>query len=86
MASFETTVDLPASPAVAWSFVVEPIRARITETFTPAGAGSHHCIHYEITPSGPIGRLLAPIACRLMKRSRRLYQERLRAALAASIG
>lgn len=59
-----------------------PIRTRITEDFTRAGTGTRHSIRYEITPSGPIGRLAAPLVCRMMKRSRKLYQERLKAALA----
>ena len=142
MSSFETLIELPATPEVAWAFVVErgeeveplrfepqgaqavdtlnhlsgrefgvipirgvsrttvwdpprtcafesikpswPVRARITETLTPANGCTHHSIHYEITPRGWIGRLAAPLFCRVMKRSRRLYQERLRDALAQS--
>jgi hypothetical protein len=60
-----------------------PIRTLITEDFAPTGTGTRHSIRYEITPRGPIGHLAAPIVCRLMKRSRKLYQERLRAALAS---
>jgi hypothetical protein len=142
MSSFETTIELPASPEVAWAFVVErgkeveplrfepqgaqavdtlnhlsgrlfgviplrgvsrttawnppttcafesikpswPFRARITETFIPANGCTQHSIHYDITPSGWLGRLIEPLFCHLMKRSRRLYQERLRDALARS--
>lgn len=144
MASFETTVELAATPAASWAFVVErgseveplrfepqgpqavgtlnhlsgrvlgvvpfrgvsrtvvwdppttcvfesvkpsrPVRARITERFTPAGRGTRHSIHYEVTPHGPLGRLAAPIVCALMKRSRMRYQERLQAALAPPVG
>lgn len=143
MSSFETTIALPATPEVAWAFVVErgeeveplrfepqgaqavgtlnqlsgrvfgvipvrgvsrttvwdpptrcafdsikpswPVRAHITETFTPANDCTQHTIHYDLTPSGWVGQLVAPLFCRLMKRSRRLYQERLRDALARSV-
>jgi hypothetical protein len=61
-----------------------PVRTLITEVFEPTGTGTRHSIRYWITPRGPIGHLAAPIVCRLMKRSRRLYQARLRAALARS--
>jgi hypothetical protein len=142
MTSFESTMQLSATPAAAWAFVVErgreieplrfdpqgaqavgtlnhlsgrvlgvlplrgvsrtlvwdppttcvfesikpswPVRARITETFTPVGTGTRHCIRYEVTPRGLIGQLAAPIFCRLMRRSRRRYQARLRAALASA--
>jgi hypothetical protein len=61
-----------------------PIRTLITEDFTQAGTGTRHSIRYEITPRGPFGYLAAPVVCRLMKRSRRLYQARLQAALSPS--
>jgi hypothetical protein len=59
-----------------------PISARIVETFEPSGTGTRHTIHYEVTPGGLLGRLPALLVCRLMRRSRRQYQERLRDALA----
>jgi len=59
-----------------------PISARIVETFEPSGTGTRHTIHYEVTPGGLLGRLPALVVCRLMRRSRRHYQERLRDALA----
>lgn len=58
-----------------------PVRTRITETFAPDGDGTRHSIHYDVTPAGLVGRLAAPLVCRLMKRSRKLYQRRLQAAL-----
>ena len=61
-----------------------PVRTRITETFEPADGGTLHSIHYEVTPRGHAGRIAAPIVSRLMARSRRLYQQRLRAALTPS--
>lgn len=140
MASFESTVELPATPATSWRFAIEhgreieplrfepegvqavgtlnhlsgkvlglpisglsrtvawnpptrcefesvrpswPIRMHITETFEPSGTGTRHSIRYEVTPRGPIGLLAAPVICRLMKRSRSVYQKRLTAALLA---
>lgn len=59
-----------------------PISARIVETFESSGTGTWHTIHYEVTPGGLLGRLPALLVCRLMRRSRRQYQERLRDALA----
>lgn len=61
-----------------------PIGMHVTETFEPSGTGTRHSIRYEVTPRGPIGRLAAPLVCRLMKRSRSLYQRRLIAGLLAS--
>ena len=58
-----------------------PVRTRITETFEPEGSGTRHSIHYDVTPTGLVGRLAAPVVCRLMKGSRKLYQARLQAAL-----
>ena len=58
-----------------------PISTLITETFEPSGTGTRHTIHYEVTPDGLLGRLSAFLVCRLMRRSRRHYQERLRDAL-----
>lgn len=138
MRSFESTIELEASPAVSWSFVVErgdeiepltfrpegeqgvgtlnhlsgrilglpirgvsrtvvwdpptrcvfesvkpawPVRTRITETFEPVGSGTRHSIRYDVMPRGLVGRCAAPLVCRLMARSRKLYQRRLRAAL-----
>ena len=138
MASFETTTDLPASPATSWAFVVDhgreiepltfepegvqgvgtrnrlsgrilgvpirgvsrtvawepptrcvfesvepawPVRTRITETFDASESGTLHVIRYDVTPVGVVGRLAAPLFCALMKRSRKRYQRRLRAAL-----
>ena len=61
-----------------------PVRTRITETFEPSSSGTRHSIRYEIVSRGLVGRVAAPIFGRLMERSRRLYQERLRAALEAT--
>lgn len=58
-----------------------PISTLITETFEPSGTGTRHTIHYEVTHGGPLGRLPAFLVCRLMRRSRRQFQERLRDAL-----
>lgn len=141
MASFVSSIDLPASPDVSWAFVVDrggeiepltfeprgeqgvgtlndlsgriagitiravsrtvewdppsrcvfesvkpawPISTLITETFEPSGTGTRHTIHYEVTPRGPLGRLPALLVCRIMRRSRRQYQERLSDALSNS--
>jgi len=138
VASFESTITLPASPERSWEFVVEhgreiepltfqpegiqrvgalnhlsgrilgvpirgvsrtvawdppfrcefesvtptwPVRTRIVETFEPTGSGTRHAIRYDVLPSGLLGRLAAPVVCRLMKRSREVYQRRLQAAL-----
>ena len=139
MGSFVSVVELPASPATCWAFVVEhgaeieplsfepegaqgvgtmnrlsgrvlgvpisgvsrtlvwnppercvfesvkpswPIRTLITEDFEPSATGTRHSIHYEVTPRGMVGLLAAPLVCSLMQRSRRRYQERLKAAIA----
>lgn len=58
-----------------------PISTVITETFEPSRTGTQHTIHYTITPGGRLGRVPAFLACRLMRRSRRHYQKRLRDAL-----
>ncbi|MDQ1402136.1 MAG: Polyketide cyclase / dehydrase and lipid transport [Actinomycetota bacterium] len=60
-----------------------PIRTVITEDFVSTAIGTEHLIRYEVTPRGVVGRVVAPVVCALMKRSRRHYQARLRAALAA---
>lgn len=61
-----------------------PVLMRIVETFEPAGTGTRHSIRYEVTPRGPLGRVAAPLICRVMKRSRSRYQTRLVAALLRS--
>jgi hypothetical protein len=138
MASFVSTIDLPASPESSWAFVVErggeieplnfeprgeqrvgtlndlsgriagipmravsrtvawepprrcafesvrpswPISTMVTETFEASDSGAQHTIRYEVTPCGLLGRLPALLVCRLMRRSRRQFQERLRDAL-----
>ena len=58
-----------------------PVSTRITEEFSPRDLSTEHIINYEITSKGVIGSIVAPILCRLMKRNRRQYQERLRLAL-----
>lgn len=58
-----------------------PVTMRITEEFSARHATTEHTINYEITSKGVIGSIVAPILCRLMKRNRRQYQERLRLAL-----
>ena len=58
-----------------------PIRTRIVETFGSLVTGTRHTIHYEVTPRGLLGHLPAQLVCRLMRRSRRNYQELLRDAL-----
>lgn len=58
-----------------------PVTTRITEEFSPLYPTTEHMINYEITSKGVIGSIVAPILCRLMKRNRRQYQERLRLAL-----
>ena len=63
-----------------------PISTRIIETFEPSRTDTRHTIHYEVTPSGLLGRLPALLVCRLMRRSRRQYQERLRDALFKDTG
>ncbi len=141
MASFSSTIDLPASPAASWAFVVDhgqeiepltflpqgeqgvgtlnelrgriagiipirgvsktvewdpphrcvfesvkpawPVRARITETFEPSDTGTRHSIRYDVTPIGMAGKVVAPLLCSLMQRSRRTFQQRLRTALEA---
>lgn len=60
-----------------------PIRARITETFQPSTSGTRHSIDYEVTAIGLIGKVVAPVVCSLMHRSRRTFQARLGDALAA---
>jgi hypothetical protein len=138
--SFESAIDLPASPAASWSFVVErgaeiepfvfephggvqsagtlntltfrllglipvrgvsrtvvweppsrcefesvkpawPVRTFIRETFQPADGATRHVIRYDVLPVGRVGTLAAPLVCRVMRRNRRRYQQRLRAAL-----
>ena len=136
--SFESVINLPASPETSWSFVVErgaeiepfvfepqgvqgvgtlkeltfrvlgmpirgtsrtlaweppsrcefesvkpswPVRTSIGETFERSEAGTRHVIRYDVHPTGRVGTVAAPLVCRLMKRSRRRYQQRLRAAL-----
>jgi Polyketide cyclase / dehydrase and lipid transport len=138
--SFESTIDLPASPEASWSFVVEhgaeiesfvfepqggvqgagtlntltfrllglvpvrgvsrtvawqppsrcefesvkpawPVHTFIRETFEPADGATRHVIRYDVRPVGRVGTLAAPLVCRLMRRNRRRYQQRLRAAL-----
>ena len=59
-----------------------PVTTRITEMFRPSGGLTEHVIEYEVDGRGAIGSVVAPIFCRMMRRNRRLYQERLRAALA----
>lgn len=133
-----SSIDLPASPADAWAFVVErgdeieplrfepegeqgvgvlnhlrsrsrwlplravsrttewdpphrcsivsaqptwPVTAHIIETFKAHEGGTTHTISYEVTPRGPVGRVVAPVLSRLMRRNRRQYQARLQAAL-----
>lgn len=61
-----------------------PVRARITETFEPSGAGTRHTIRYEVVSRGLVGKVAAPVVSRMMERSRRRFQERLRGALAAN--
>lgn len=63
-----------------------PVRTRITETFDPSTAGTRHSILYEIVPRGIVGKLAAPVFSKLMERSRKLYQQRLRDALDANSG
>lgn len=58
-----------------------PFRTHITEEFRPLDQSTEHVIDYEVTPSGAIGAIVAPIVCRVMNRNRRQYQERLRHAL-----
>lgn len=61
-----------------------PVQTRITETFELHDGGTRHSIRYEVSPVGLVGKMAAPVVCRLMERSRRTFQQRLRAALADS--
>ena len=58
-----------------------PVRAVITESFEPVETGTRHRIHYDVLPRGVVGRVAAPLFCKMMKRSRAAYQTRLQAAL-----
>jgi hypothetical protein len=58
-----------------------PVTTRITEEFRSRGGSTEHIIDYEIHGRATIGSVVAPILCRMMKRNRRKYQERLRHAL-----
>lgn len=62
-----------------------PVRTRVLEEFVPTNGGTQHSIHYEVVPAGVVGRVAAPLMCALMKRSRREYQDRLRAALESEV-
>lgn len=59
-----------------------PLKMRITETFELSDGGTRHSISYEVSPTGPVGRVVAPRVCKLMERSRKTSQLRLQEALA----
>jgi hypothetical protein len=58
-----------------------PVTSFITEEFRPRGAQTEHVIEYRVEGRGVVGACAAPILCRVMKRNRNQYQQRLRAAL-----
>ena len=63
-----------------------PVTTHITEEFRPLDGETEHIIDYEVSARGVVGSVVAPIFCRMMKRNRHQYQERLRIALARCAG
>lgn len=58
-----------------------PVTAHITEDFEAAGPGTRHRIVYEVVPVGIVGVVVSPLLSRVMERSRRGCQQRMRGAL-----
>ena len=76
------TWDPPAVCAFESVKPAWPVTTKITESFRPIDVGTQHVIEYDVAGRGLVGRVVAPMFCRMMRRDRRRYQERLRGALA----